>query len=957
MSATVPCATYRLQLGRGFGFREAAALVPYLARLGISHFYCSPFLRARAGSTHGYDIIDHAALNPEIGDERDLAALVDALRAHGMAQILDFVPNHMGVAQADNRWWLDLLEHGPASPFAAYFDVDWRPAKAGLRGKVLAPFLGRHYGAALEAGELRLAFDAEAGALWVAYHHHRFPLAPRSAARVLASGREALAAALGAEHSTLAALDRVISDLEAAGAPAGSQRRRAASRARAERAKRDLAALVAAEPALGSWIEDTLTSWHGEPGQPASWRRLHRLLEAQHYRLAYWRTAADEINYRRFFDVNELAALRTERPEVFDAIHARVLGWLADGTLAGLRIDHVDGLYDPRAYCQRLRAAAGRPFLLYVEKILAHHEHLREDWPVDGTTGYEFLALAGGLFVDPEGEAPLDELWRSVAPDAPSFDEEIHACRKLVLELLLAGELEVLARALDGLSESHWSTRDFTVNTLREALKEVMASFPVYRSYVDARGAAPEDRRDIDWAMAHARRRARDPEPSLFDWLHGVLTVDLARAGERRFPRGALVRLAMRFQQTTGPVTAKAVEDTAFYRHHRLVSLNEVGGDPRRFGTTPAAFHHANAERLRRWPASLLATSTHDTKRGEDVRLRIAALSELADEWRERVRRWTTWNRHARTPVDDAPAPAPDDEYFLYQILVGSWPSPDFAPPGKDADWVANWRARLETYLVKALREAKRRTSWRNANPAYEEAALAFLRALLDTSRPNPFLDDLAGFVARVAPLAAVHALAQLTLKCVAPGVPDVYQGCELWDLSLADPDNRRPVDFAARAAALAALEAERERDAAAALAARLDAWPSGEIKLALLARLLGWRRRHPEPFASGDYLPLAAEGRHADRVVAFARIGRSARVVVVAPRLIAPLLPPGGGLRIPPDAWGDTRLRLPEPLAGGFRDLLRDAPLAADARVPIPVARLLAPLPVAVLVACDAGA
>ncbi|HSJ96676.1 MAG TPA: malto-oligosyltrehalose synthase, partial [Myxococcota bacterium] len=555
--------------------------------------------------------------------------------------------------------------------------------------------------------------------------------------------------------------------------------------------------LFAGAPALQRAVEATVAAAQGTPGRPESWRRLHQLLEAQHYRLAYWRVAADEINYRRFFNVNELAALRTERRDVFDAIHSRVLGWLADGTLAGLRIDHLDGLYDPRGYCQRLReAAGGRPFGLWVEKILARHESLRDDWPVEGTTGYEFLNLVGGLFVDPAGEPALQRSWLRFAPDRRSFEDEVYACRKLVMNFLLGGELHVLARELDALSEAHWSTRDFTESTLREALKEVVACFPVYRSYVDARGASSEDRRDIDWALAQARRRSSDPEPSLFDWIHAALTTDLARERERRFAPRDVLRFAMRFQQITGPVTAKAVEDTAFYRYHQLVSLNEVGGDPRRFGTSPAAFHHGNAERLRRWPGSMLTTATHDTKRGEDVRLRISALSELADEWEARAQRWVTWNQRFKRLHDDVPAPAPDDEYFLYQILLGSWPEPDGAAPGPDTRWLAPWRERLEGYLVKALREAKRRSSWRHPDTAYEETQLGFLRALLDAGRPNPFLADLAELVARVAPVAAVHSLAQVALKLTAPGLPDTYQGGERWDLSLADPDNRRPVDF-----------------------------------------------------------------------------------------------------------------------------------------------------------------
>ena len=953
-SAT-PSSTYRVQLRGDFGFAQAAALVPYLARLGVSHVYCSPYLRARAGSPHGYDITDHGALNPELGDEGDFADFVTALRRHGLGQILDFVPNHMGIAQADNVWWLDVLEHGQASPWAGTFDIDWHPTKAELRGKVLAPFLGDHYGTVLEAGGLRLAFDPETGTLSVWYHDHRFPVSPRETGRLY--GARLATLPMPADAPARQALDALLATLTSTPSAGSSARRRAEGRANARSAQQGLAALAAREEALRNWLVATAEAVNGEPERPASWHALHRLLEAQHYRLAYWRVAADEINYRRFFNVNELAGLRMERREVFDATHDRVLGWIADGTLAGLRIDHIDGLYDPKAYCERLREAVGaRPLYLVVEKILAHHESLRGDWPVDGTTGYEFLGVVGGLFVDPDGESVLRRCWRRFAPDALDFEAEVYACKKLVMNFLLGGELQVLAHALDRLSEAHWDARDFTEATLREALKEVIACFPVYRSYVDENGSSVEDRRDLDWALAQARRRSADPEPSLFEWIHRVLRADPAGPAIPERPLREILRFVMHFQQLTGPVTAKAVEDTAFYRQHLLVSINEVGDDPHRFGGSPAAYHRANAERLRRWPRSMLATATHDTKRGEDTRLRIHALSELAEEWEQRSQRWAGWNRRFKRTVADEPAPAADDEYFLYQTLVGSWPCADGMAPAADTGWLAPWRERLEGYLVKALREARKRSSWRHPEPDYEEAQLAFLRALLDASRPNPFLADLAAFAARTAAIGAVHSLAQTALKLAAPGVPDTYQGCEFWDLSLADPDNRRAVDFAARADALERLETELAGERAAeTLDALLADWLDGRIKLLVTARLLALRRQHPELLLGGEYLPLETRGVHTDRVVAFARTLGDARLVVVAPRLVAPLLPENDGLRIPAAAWADTAVRLPP---GDRERAWRDLLSGASRRVPadgdgawLPAAELLTPLPVAALV------
>ncbi len=943
-ASAVPTATYRLQLDRSFGFRDATALVPYLARLGISHVYCSPYLRARAGSTHGYDITDHSALNPEIGDEADFEAFVAALHAHEMGQILDFVPNHMGIGQADNAWWLDVLEYGATSPWASHFDIDWKPAKRELRGKVLLPFLGDHYGPVLERGELRLAFDAERGTFSIWYHEHRFPVTPRSVSRLLAARIGRLRERVGADHLQLPELARVLGEL--AGAPSRGVGARRGRRERAEQGKRDLAALVAAEPALRAWIEEAVTEHAGDPAVPDSFAPLHDLLEHQHYRIAFWRVASDEINYRRFFDINELAALRMERPDVFAQTHALVLEWIAAGKLAGLRIDHIDGLLDPRAYCECLREAGGADLYIVVEKILAHHESLRAEWPAQGTTGYEFMNAVAGLFVDPAGETALGRTWRRFAPGAPSLDDEIYASKKHVMNFLLAGELQVLANRLDRLSEARWSTRDFTMNSLREALKELVACFPVYRSYVDSRGASTEDRRDIDWAVAQARRRSSDPEPTLFDWLHRTLTNDVPRRQRR-----AALDFAMRLQQYTAPVMAKALEDTSFYRYHRLASLNEVGGDPRRFGTSPAAFHKANTDRARRWPHAMLATSTHDAKRGEDTRLRIHALSELATEWEAHVRRWVVWNRRFKRSVDGGQAPATDDEYLLYQTLIGSWPQADGARPASGEPWLAAYHERVRGYAIKALREGKRRSSWRHPKESYEEALLEFLGALLDPGRAGPFLGELASLVARVSRVAALHGLAQTLLKITAPGVPDFYQGTEFWDLALADPDNRRPVDFARREVLLAEMAAADP----ARVAEMLERWPDGRIKLWLASRLLPLRRRSPELLRDGEYLPLVVDGEHAVRAVAFVRRSGDAWLLALAPRLVTPLLGDDASLRIAPERWGDTTVRVPIPgVPQRWRDVLSGAAIEVGsdaAESSIRLSDALTTLPFAVLV------
>ncbi len=949
MTPTVPRATYRLQLGSACTFADATALVPYLAALGVSHVYCSPYTRARTGSPHGYDIVDHTTWNPEIGTEGDFDAFVAALRTHGMGHVLDFVPNHMGIAYADNAWWLDLLTWGPDAEAARVFDVDWAPSKRELANKVLVPFLGDHYGAVLERGELQLRFDAATGTFDVWYHEHRFPITPATWGRILGpvTGWRGLpppaARELDGVHAALRRLARRGARLPAA-------ERIVAAHGCARR----LAGLAAREPAFRDWIARRLARVNGVPGRPRSVRALHQLLEAQYYRLAYWRVAADEINYRRFFNVNDLAGVRVEDPVVFERTHALVVRLVREGRLDGLRIDHVDGLFDPRAYCERLRDAVGPGCWIVVEKILAPDERLRPEWPVSGTTGYDFLAQITALLVDPAAEAALTRTYREVAGDALPFDEVAYACRKLVMNFLLASELHVLANALDRLSEVTWQWRDFTTTSLREGLKEVVACFPVYRTYIDAGGASHADRIIVAQAIAAARRRSADPETSLFDFLERALDGDAT-------PHDAVLHFARRVQQFTGPVAAKAVEDTAGYRAARLLALNEVGCDPGVFGAPAPAFHGAMAERTRDWPHAMLATATHDTKRGEDVRTRLSVLSELPDAWDARVRAWEA----IATPWCEASPASPDasERYFLYQTLLGSWPA-ELTDVGVLATHpIGAYRARVEAYVVKALREAKRATSWRHPNAAHEQAAIAFVRILLDgDAATNPFLADFLPFQARVAVVGVLKSLGQLVAKLTAPGVPDLYQGSELWDLSLVDPDNRRPVDFAVRARLLDFLTARSgsaARPDPAAAAEALADWRSGAPKLLATARLLAFRRLHPALFGDGAYVPLATRGAHADRVVAFARVHDDACVVVVLPHLPAAVhrgTTPAYAAR----AWGDTSIDW-QPLGGWqpVADVIGGAPVeldASDDSVALPVAGILAEFPVAAVQATKSG-
>jgi (1->4)-alpha-D-glucan 1-alpha-D-glucosylmutase len=962
----VPRATVRLQFSRDFTFDQAAEQVPYFAALGISHIYASPFLKARSGSQHGYDIIDHSQFNPEIGDADAFRRLVDALRAHRMGLILDFVPNHMGVGGSDNGWWLDVLEWGPASPYAPFFDIDWQPPEPGLHDRVLLPFLGDHYGAVLERGELALRFDVGRGSFSVWYYTHRFPIAMRHYSRLLRRAREVLG-------DDGVALDALVAAFAGLGGTVRPVQRQATIHREAGELRAQLA-VIAADPRILNAIEKMVTAINGTPGDPASMQDLHRVLEDQHYRIAFWRVAADEINYRRFFDVNDLAGLRIEHPDLFELAHQLVFRLMGEGALQGLRIDHIDGLYDPRGYCQKVqdRAAylvlqAGKPepgdrpasppepaglglrqpFYLVVEKILAHHETLREDWPVSGTTGYEFMNLVNGLFVDPAGEVPLTDAWHRFIGHRVDLERLVIETKRATMNTALSAELHMLAGELHRLAQQSWSTRDFTLTGIRRALADLVACLPVYRTYVTGERVTEEDRRYLDWAVARARRLAGAADPSVYGFLHAVLTTDLARGpgaeatpGHSRRPHrpadvvpADVVHIAMKVQQCTGPVMAKAVEDTVFYRYLRLVSLNEVGGDPGRYGVSPAAFHHTNAERLRRFPFSMVATATHDHKRGEDTRVRIDVLSEMPDEWEQRLRRWNRMNRIKKREIEGVRAPGRNDECLLYQTLVGSWPLDLEWPAGPK---LAEYAGRVAAYMLKAVREAKVRTSWSTPEPDYEDALTRFIHGVLDPERGAPFLAELMDLLETVAPAGAVNGLAQTLLKLTVPGVPDIYQGCEFWDLSLVDPDNRRPVDFAARRIGLegAGLETAGGQGGDDIL----TRWRDGRIKQRIIASTLGLRQRDPQLFALGDYRPLDSVGRHAERMVAFQRRSAGGMAVVAVPRLVLPLMA-GASVPLPPaDAWDDTALMLPElPEGWALRDVFTGRPiqLAADGRLP----------------------
>jgi (1->4)-alpha-D-glucan 1-alpha-D-glucosylmutase len=961
----IPRATYRLQLHRGFTFADATRLIPYLAELGISHCYCSPYLKARPGSLHGYDIIDHGAFNPEIGAPEDFERFIATLAAHRMGHILDMVPNHMGVMGRDNRWWLDVLENGPASRFADYFDIDWSPPKPALQDKVLLPVLGDHYGNVLDRHELALVFAAEAGTFSVDYYEHRFPVDPGEYPRILGRHLDILETRMPAGRPSLVEFQSLITAF--GNLPPRSDRSEEAVTARnrdKELLKQRLAALHSQDADIDWYLQELLREFNGTPDYPADTGLINDLLEAQAYRLAYWRVASDEINYRRFFDINELASLRMENPEVFEATHVLVMALIAEGKLHGLRIDHPDGLYDPAQYFARLqacvaapagepgvaRAAREKPLYVIAEKILSREEDLPRDWAVYGTTGYEFVPLGTGLFVDTASAEAMERIYANFLGGRPDLEEIRYQSRRLIMQAALSSELNVLANQLDHIAEADPHTRDFTFNSLHFALLETVACFPVYRTYLTPENLSAADTARIEQAIARARKRSRAADLSVFDFLHEVLLMRIAEGRTEQF-RDQVTRLVLQLQQYTAPVMAKGVEDTAFYLYNRLVCLNEVGGDPAQFGVTVSEFHRANVRRLVHWPHGLICSTTHDTKRAEDVRLRIAVLSELPELWEENVRAWAALNHPRKRHVEGVPLPDPNAEYLLYQTLVGTWPLEAMDDAG-----LAEYRERIQAYMLKASREAKQQTSWINPDAAYEEALQTFVTVLLDPARNDRFLQSFLPFKERVARAGLLNGLAQTLLKLTAPGVPDLYQGGELWDFSLVDPDNRRPVDFDRRRTLLEGLS----RDIGAgpgspeSLRELLSDMTDGRVKLYLIRQCLGLRRQEPALFRSGTYIPLPAQGPRAAHVCAFARHHEGTTLISAVPRLLARYVDRGDPYRPAGTFWQDTTIEIPAALAcPAYHSVLADDVLSwssDEERPRLSVSRLFAHFPVSLL-------
>ncbi|MBU4611830.1 malto-oligosyltrehalose synthase [Achromobacter sp. GG226] len=919
---TAPRATVRLQFHPEFTLDDAVPLVDYFASLGVSHVYASPLTEARDGSTHGYDVIDHGRIRHALGGELALRRLVDRLRAAGMGLILDIVPNHMGTGCA-NPWWWDVLRWGPESRYAGHFDIDWRAPDPALTGKILAPFLGGAYGAELASGDLRLVFDAPSGAFEIRYHDNRFPVTPASFAGIFASVPGSPTAAGLAD--TFAALTP---------GTAWHARQAACTTLRA----------AAGEPTVRAVIDAALVAH--DPAEPAGRERLHQLLERQHYRLTWWRNAAEQINWRRFFEISDLVGVRVEEPEVFADVHALIVRLYAEGIIDGVRIDHVDGLTDPRGYCRALRAAlravaqerpgelAGDEPVVLVEKILGAHETMPEDWDVDGTSGYDFMAEVGGVLHDAEGEAPLTTLWKSVSGERRDISVLVPEARRMLISRHFAGEHENLARALHGIAQESAQSRDWSLAAIRRTLTELLVAFPVYRTYGGLHGRTDADQVFFREAVEAARARLQADDQVLLDqidaWLGGETAANHP-PGPRRNARLTAIR---RFQQLTAPLAAKSLEDTVFFRYGRLLSRNEVGAEPGVFALSVADFHAAGQARAKHWPQAMLATATHDHKRGEDARMRLAVVSEVPEAWRTFAESWMS-------SAEDAPHPA--DQYMLLSTLVAAW-APDLGV--NDEAGIDALRERVDAWQVKSLREGKLRSTWFAPDTDYEARCSAFLTERL---APGPHRDALYAFVTMIAPAGAIKSLAQTLVRLTFPGVPDLYQGTEFWDFSLTDPDNRRPVDFDARIEALG-----QPLSGPGAL----QTWQDGRVKQWLVRRALGLRQREPALFVGGDYVPLVVTGAHADDVIAYARRQGDAIALVIVPRRAAARLGQTGEATaslplLPAERWADTQIVLPDAWSDiTWADALArlDAPAIAATQGRLPLAQVLADFPVALL-------
>jgi (1->4)-alpha-D-glucan 1-alpha-D-glucosylmutase len=904
----IPVATYRLQFNGQFRFEHARTVAGYLHRLGVTDMYASPLLQARRGSSHGYDVTDPSRLNSEIGTEQELEALTAELRGHGMGLLLDVVPNHMA-ASSENPWWMDVLEDGPGSAYASFFDIDWHPPRTSLAKKVLLPILGRTYAQALESKELRLIF--EGGGFFIQYYEAKLPVAPKACLPVLRHRLDELEHKLGEDDPAIRELQGILSAVAALPERVGLSTEMAGERRlQREAVKERLWNLYQSAPEIREFLCENVRIFNGRKRKRGSFLFLDRLLADQSYVLSYWLSANAEINYRRFFTISDLVGVRVEDPLVFEARHSVVLRLIEKGLVTGLRVDHIDGLRDPLGYLRRLQervspneTPGGHPrFYVIVEKVFSNGEKLPDEWPVCGTTGYDFLNQVNGIFLDPGGSKELNHIYESFVGSKSRYEDLIYEKKKEVMETLLAVEMRSLGHHLGLLAEQDRYARELPQADVARALVETTACLPVYRTYVRSFGASFSGRQYIEPALQSARRLNPGLDPQCFDFLGDVLLLR-ERVHLSAEHREARLSFVTRWQQFTGPIMAKAVEDSALYLYNRLVSLNEVGGAPTSNGVPLPAFHDFCRYRQEHCRHTLNATSTHDTKRAEDVRARINVLSEIPIKWEGALSRWARWNRTRKRMVDGRLVPDPNEEILLYQTMLGAWPL--------EREEIPAFRQRLRDYMVKATREAMVHTKWTRPSIRHERALNHFIRAITQPAESNTFLNDFVRLCQEVSYYGALNALAQLLIKITAPGVPDFYQGSELWDFRLVDPDNRGPVDFEKRAQLLADFEQPEADNHQNLIQNLLDRWQDGRIKLYVTSKALSFRRTHPDLFLEGTYEPLRVAGTRQEKVCAFMRRTKHEWAVVAVPRLTTKLVP-AGQMPTGESLWRSNLLLLP---------------------------------------------
>jgi (1->4)-alpha-D-glucan 1-alpha-D-glucosylmutase len=928
VSTRIPLATYRLQFNKNFTFNDATRILDYLRELGITDIYASPILTSRRGSGHGYDVTNPNRLDPDLGSEKDFEVFVSELEKRGMSLLLDIVPNHMA-ASSENPWWMDVLENGPDSAFSSYFDIDWHPLSRNLDNKILLPILGRPFGEALDSGELKLNFHD--GQFSIEYFESSFPLAPRTYRSVLQHRIGRLTNLLDEnsapyhEYQGIVAALSLISDRDTSPAESASDKR-----VRFESIRERLRQLAAGSHEVRQFIQENLTDFNGKEGDPASFANLQRLLGEQYYVLAFWQNVNETINYRRFFTISDLVGMRVEDSQVFDATHTLILRLIARGAVSGLRIDHIDGLRDPLAYLKRLqeRAAAEDGIeareeqYVLVEKILARNEDLPNDWPVAGTTGYDYLNFANRILVQPEGAKQIDRIYSQFIGRDLKYSEVLYQKKKLVMATILAVEMRSLGRQLGELAAQARYARDLQRHELTEALIETTACFPIYRTYIRNLDLPAEAVKVLEEALAQARSRKPNLNPQCFDFLRDVLLL-LNPPHVLPDHREARLSFVLRWQQFTGPIVAKGLEDTALYVYYPLASLNEVGGDPSPDAICPREFFEFIAARQKRWPHSMNASSTHDTKRAEDVRARISVLSEIPQEWQKRLHQWAAMNEKYKIAANGGPmVPDWNEEYLLYQTLLGMWPL--------EQSEIGGVLERLQSYAVKAIREAMVHTRWTRPNLAHEEGLKKFIAAILDRGQNGAFLEDFLSFHRDIAFYGMLNSLSQTLLKITAPGVPDFYQGSELWDLRLVDPDNRGTVDFDRRVELLAVLKLDISGRKAEFASQLLANWTDGRIKLYLVSKALRCRQEFSKLFTYGDFMPAPISGDRSENVTAFFRVLENQQALVLAPKWLAVSeMEQNSGAQ--QKFWGNTAIPLPNNMAASWRNVLTGESLGAQ--------------------------